>query len=46
MENPEPTEAEHELAGTERHAEEEEMRGGAQQPQPQPEPEPDDEEAG
>ncbi len=32
MENPEPTEREDELAGTERHAEEEDMRGGAQQP--------------
>ena len=27
MENPEPTETEHELAGTERHHEEEDMRG-------------------
>jgi hypothetical protein len=27
MENPEPTEAEQELAGTERHQEEEDMRG-------------------
>jgi hypothetical protein len=27
MENPEPTETEQELAGTERHAEEEDMRG-------------------
>jgi len=27
MENPEPTETEHELAGTERHQEEEDMRG-------------------
>jgi hypothetical protein len=27
MENPEPTETEHELAGTERQAEEEDMRG-------------------
>jgi hypothetical protein len=27
MENPEPTEAEQELAGTERHREEEDMRG-------------------
>lgn len=32
MENPEPTEQEEELAGTERHAEEEDMRGGAQRP--------------
>lgn len=30
MENPEPTELEHELEGTERHQEEEDMRGGAQ----------------
>ena len=27
MDNPEPTETEHELAGTERHTEEEDMRG-------------------
>ena len=27
MENPEPTETEHELEGTERHQEEEDMRG-------------------
>lgn len=27
MENPDPTETEHELAGTERHAEEDDMRG-------------------
>jgi hypothetical protein len=27
MENPEPTETEHELAGTERHQQEEDMRG-------------------
>ena len=30
MENPEPTEAEHELEGTERHREEEDMRGVGQ----------------
>jgi hypothetical protein len=30
MENPEPTETEHELAGTERHQEEQDMRGVAQ----------------
>ena len=30
MENPEPTELEHELEGTERHQEEEDMRGGGQ----------------
>ena len=27
MENPEPTETEHELTGTDRHADEEDMRG-------------------
>jgi hypothetical protein len=34
MENPEPTEEEHEQAGTERHREEEDMRGATEQDMP------------
>jgi len=43
MDNPEPTEAEHELAGSERHEQEEAMRGpDATQPEPRDDQEADD----
>ena len=44
MDNPQPTEAEHELAGTERHEQEEAMPGpdAATQPEPQDDQESDD----